>query len=89
MTHLGIVGAARALGVSRGVLNRLRDDYGLDFSQPDGRSGESRVKALAGANPTMKELAEAAGLTCSHTYKLCKLHGIEPGVPYGQDPKGS
>ena len=89
VTHLGIVEAARALGVSRGVLNRLRDDYGLDFSQPAGRSGASRVKALAGANPTMKELAAAAGLTYNHTYKLCKLHGIEPGVPYGQDPKGT
>ena len=87
VTHLGIVEAARALGVSRGVLNRLRDDYGLDFSQPAGRSGASRVKALAGANKTMKELAEAAGLTYNHTYKLCKLHGIEPGVPYGQAPE--
>lgn len=89
VTHLGIVEAARELGVSRGVLNRLRDDYGLDFSQPAGRSGASRVKALAGTNPTMKELAEAAGLTYNHTYKLCKLHSIEPGVPYGQAAEGS
>jgi len=89
LAHLGLMEAARELGVSRSVLDRLRADYGIEFAKPAGRNGADRVKALAGANKTMKELAAAAGLTYNHTYKLCKLHGIEPGVPYGQNAEGS
>ncbi len=86
LAHLGLTEAARELGVSRSVLDRLRADYGIEFAKPARRNGAGRVKALAGSNPTMKELAAAAGLTYNHTYKLCKEYGIEPGVPYGQDP---
>lgn len=89
LTHLSMTEAARELGVSNSVIDRLRNDYGLVFARSVRRSGADRVKALAGANKTMKELAAAAGLTYNHTYKLCKLHGIEPGVPYGQNAEGS
>lgn len=84
ITHLRINEAARSLGVSRSVLTRLRDDYGLEFA-PSRENASGRLKRLAGANPTMHELAAAAELSYSHTYKLCKEYGIEPGVPYGQD----
>lgn len=86
-THLRVNEAARELGISRSVLTRLRDDYGLEFA-PSRENASGRLKRLAGANPTMHELAAAAELSYSHTYKLCKEYGIEPGVPYGSDPKG-
>ena len=88
LSHLRISEAARELGISRSVLTRLRDDYGIEFA-PSRENASGRLRRLAGTNPTMLELANAAGLSYSHTYKLCKLHGIEPGVPYGQDAEGS
>lgn len=88
VTHLRINDAARTLGVCRSVLTRLRDDYGLEFA-PARENASGRLKRLAGANPTMHKLAAAAELSYSHTYKLCKEYGIEPGVPYGQDTEGS
>lgn len=88
LSHLRISEAARELGISRSVLTRLRDDYGIEFA-PSRENASGRLRRLAGTNPTMYELANAAGLSYSHTYKLCKECGIEPGVPYGQDPKGT
>ncbi|MGA4442573.1 hypothetical protein ACPA2N_25755 [Ectopseudomonas hydrolytica] len=89
LTHLHITEAARQLGVSRSVLERLRCDYGLAFSAPTYGKAAERLMALAGDHPTMKGLAAAADLSYCHTYRLCKLHGIEPGVPYGQAPEGT
>ncbi|WP_296276631.1 hypothetical protein [Pseudomonas sp. UBA7530] len=89
LTHLNITEAARQLGVSRSVLERLRSDYGLTFATLPRRNAAARLKELAPAHSTLKGLAEAAGLSYPQTYKLCKRHGIEPGVPYGQAPKGS
>lgn len=83
LTHLPLTTAAGKMGVHRNVLTRLRDDYGLQFAPC--RNASERLKLLAGTHPTMKELAEAAQLSYSHAYKLCKEYGIEPGVPYGQD----
>lgn len=88
LSHLRISEAARELGISRSVLTRLRDDYGIEFA-PSRENASSRLRRLAGTNPTMYELADAAGLSYSHTYKLCKEYGIEPGVHYGQTPEGA
>lgn len=88
LSHLRISEAARELGISRSVLTRLRDDYGIEFA-PSRENASGRLRRLAGTNPTMLELANAAGLSYSHTYKLCKLYGIEPGVPYGKAAEGS
>lgn len=88
LSHLRISEAARELGISRSVLTRLRDDYGIEFA-PSRENASGRLRRLAGTNPTMLGLANAAELSYSHTYKLCKLYGIEPGVPYGKAAEGS
>lgn len=48
LTHLHITEAARQLGVSRSVLERLRCDYGLAFSAPTYGKAAERLMALAG-----------------------------------------
>lgn len=86
LTHLRVNQAARELGINRSVLTRLRDDYGLEFAPAVRPNASDRLKKLAATNPTMKELANAAGISYAQTFRLCKEYGIEPGVPYGQDP---
>lgn len=84
LQHLPINTAAGKMGTTRTVLLRLIDDYGLQFAPC--RNASERLKLLAATHKTMKEMAEAAQVSYGHAYKLCKEYGIEPGVPYGQDP---
>ncbi len=89
LSHLNINAAARALDISRSALNRLRYDYGLEFAPSPRPNASDRLKALAGDNPTLKELAKAAGVSYATAHRLCREYGIEPGVPNGQDPAGA
>ncbi|MGQ7957644.1 hypothetical protein ACUTAF_08000 [Pseudomonas sp. SP16.1] len=86
LAHLHINAAARALGIGRSVLTRLRNDYGLEFAQAPRATSADRVIALAPTCATFKQLAAAAGISYAHTLRLAKEYGIELGGANGQEP---
>lgn len=89
LSHLHMAEVARLMNVSRSVLTRLRDDYGLTFAEAVRPSHADRVRAAAPLVGTMRELAEATDLKYLQVYNLCKKHGITLGGANGQTPKGS
>lgn len=88
-SHLHVSAAARAMGVSRSVLTRLRDDYGLTFAEAVRPSHADRVRAAAPLVGTMRELAEVTDLKYLQVYNLCKKHGITLGGGSGKAAEGS
>ena len=81
MSHLTAREAAVELGITKHVLGKLRQEFGLSFAGPVARNQEllARIEALAAKGLKIADIADQVDRASNYVARVVREHGFRRG----------